>query len=88
MSQPITSAGAPRRQVRTYTINLPAHWAAALVNNDWSTLDAGQTDELKHYLSMNPDHAAALSCSAESFEGIFQGHWHKLLAYTFAKGVF
>lgn len=49
------------------TQTMPAHWASALINNDWSGLEyAGDAQELRDYLQANPELCNPVSCGEES----------------------
>lgn len=59
-----------KRHIETYT--LPAYWASALINNDWSGLKEQEQNDLHYWLADNgcPDF---VSCSEESFINRFNG---------------
>ena len=48
-------------KIETHT--MPAHWAGALINNDWSGLDGRKSQDLKEYLRDNPECFNPVSCS-------------------------
>ena len=45
---------------RTTTLTLPAYWASAIINNDWSGLSAEDAAELQGFYDDNPHLGGAL----------------------------
>lgn len=65
-------------QVITY--KLPAYWASALVNNDWSGYDKAELEEIKNWLNIN-GHPNIVDMVGESFVGRFGGLIYELAEY-------
>lgn len=68
------------------TVTLPAYWASALVNNDWSGLTAADATELRAWLHANPDCGPMLACSDVPFVGAFSGLITDCLEYFYTLG--
>ena len=45
------------------TLWLPAHWASALINGDYTGLDDSEEEELNDWLEANPEYGNPTSCS-------------------------
>lgn len=70
--------------MKTMTVTLPALWASALVENEWSGLNFHAPDEaerVKTWLHNNPD-LRVISCSDEQFVGQYEGITTECLEYT------
>lgn len=70
--------------MKTKIINLPSHFASAIINHDYSGLSDADTKELNlalwYYDVLFND---CLSCSEQSFIGMFNDKKCELLEYTF-----
>ena len=66
-------------QVITY--KLPAYWASALVNNDWSGYDKAELEEIKNWLNIN-GHPNIVDMVGEPFVGRFNCLIYELAEYT------
>jgi hypothetical protein len=64
-------------QVITY--KLPAYWASALINNDWSGYDKEEREEIKNWLNINGN--PNIVSVGESFVGRFGGLIYELAEY-------
>lgn len=54
------------------TIDLPAHWASALINGDRSGLTSSEETELNNFLNCYPEYASPLCCSESLTIGQFR----------------
>lgn len=66
----------------TDTINLPAYWASALINDDFSGCDDQEEQEIREWLK-NSEYGCPMYCGEESWFGQFNGIGCDLLEYTF-----
>ena len=66
-------------QVITY--KLPAYWASALINNDWSGYDKAELEEIKNWLWSNK-HPNIVDVVGEPFVGWFNDLIYGLAEYT------
>jgi len=71
-------------KIKTVNHDLPAYWATALVNNDYSGLSEHHTHELAAWKKVN-NYVNCLCCSDETIYGYFDGLLCDLLTYTFTK---
>lgn len=61
----------------TYTLKLhartlPAYWASALINDDWSGLTTAEQHTIERYLALNPQLQYCVDCDGDSFFS----RWH------------
>jgi len=68
-----------KRTMEIHTITLPAHWAPALINGDWSGLDQAESAQVKTWLAESG--LDVLSCDAASFVARFNGLVTECLDY-------
>lgn len=66
--------------IKHFEIELPAYWASALTNNDWSGIRELDKLIIKQWLRDNPN-ACVESCSDESYIGRYDGLLCDLLTY-------
>lgn len=73
-----------RRSIRTRTYTLPAYWASALINGDYSGLEDGEEDEINAWLGDHP----RLSCVdvGEPYLGRYDGLICDVATFTFLVG--
>lgn len=71
-------------KLKTVTYTLPAHWASALINADWSGYDEIDRTEIIEWCSQENKHRGALSCSNETIVTRFNGLITECLEFTFA----
>lgn len=62
---------------KQFTIELPAYWCSALINNDWYHYNW----EIKDWQRANPN-ACITSCSDESYTGRYDGLTCDVLTYN------
>jgi hypothetical protein len=67
------------------TIELPAYWASALVNNDFEHCDEREGLEAQEWLEDNPK-VDILMCSDESYIGRHDGLMCDMLTYSYIEG--
>lgn len=70
-------------KIKTVTLQLPSHWASALVNGDFSGLSDVEKKELNGFLSENPHLGSCLDCSDVSELARYEGLLCDVLTYTF-----
>lgn len=70
-------------KIKTVTLQLPSHWASALVNGDFSGLSDVEEKELNDFLSENPHLGSCLDCSDVSELALYEGLLCDVLTYTF-----
>ena len=69
------------------TVDLPAYWASALINNDWSGIECTDTGrELSVWLKANPSFYMEC-CSDDSYIGWFDGIQCDMLTYSYTERV-
>jgi hypothetical protein len=71
----------------TQEVELPSHWASALINNDRSGLSDEEEAELDDHLRNTPHLGTCLSVADAPFTRRFQGPLTECLTYTFAVNV-
>jgi hypothetical protein len=63
---------------------LPAAWASALINGDFSGVDFdGYGLEIRAFITARPECAAPVGCSEESYPAIFNGLLTDCLDYFY-----
>ena len=67
--------------MRAITYELPAYWASALINNDWSGYDETEREEIKNWLKFNGN-PKIVDIVGESFVGRFNGLICQMAEYT------
>ena len=70
-------------KIKTVTLQLPAHWASALVNGDFSGLSDVEEKEINDFLSENPHLGPCCACSDVSELARYEGLLCDVLTYTF-----
>lgn len=70
-----------------YTEDLPAWWASALINSDFSGLSREPDDlaEFQEWAGQNPHLLNPVSCSDETLIGRWNGLTCELLEYTYLR---
>jgi hypothetical protein len=68
------------------TIDLPAYWASALINNDYTGLDNDTLAECIAWQRDNPK-VRILMCNNESYIGRYDGVMCDILTYSYTEGV-
>ena len=70
---------------RITTIDLPAHWASALINGDTSGIARfnGDLAEFNEWAGQNPELLRPVSCSDEPFIGLWRGLICEMLTYSY-----
>lgn len=63
--------------------DMPAHWASALINNDYSGLEFNESHVINFYLEDN-GLVNCIAVSEESFPKMFEGLLTECATYTFA----
>ena len=74
-------------KIITEDVQLPAHWASALVNDDRSGLSDAEEDDLDAYLHCLPYLGVCLGCTGDLELTRFQGLLTECLTYTFTVNV-
>lgn len=64
-------------------VDLPAHWASALINGDHTGLSDQEADELLAWLADNPHLGECLSCTETPEPKKFNGLLTEVLTYAF-----
>lgn len=73
--------------IKQGTIDLPAYWASALINNDWTGIDDTDTGpELSAWLKANPS-LCVEGCSDVSYIGRYRGGLCDMLTYSYTERV-
>jgi hypothetical protein len=67
------------------TLDLPACWASALVNNDFKYCGEREGLEALEWLEANPN-AVIHDCSDESYIGRYEGIMCDMLTYSYTEG--
>ena len=67
--------------MRAITYELPAYWASALINNDWSGYDETEREEIKNWLKANGN-PNIVDMVGEPFVGWFNDLIYELAEYT------
>ena len=68
------------------TIDLPAYWASALINNDWSGIeDTDTAAELSAWIKANPL-VNVVSCDDVPYIGRYRGVLCDMLTYSYTEG--
>ena len=70
-------------KIKTVTLQLPAHWASALVNGDYSGLTNAEEKEVGDFLAENPHLGHCLDCGDTTELGHYEGLLCDVLTYTF-----
>lgn len=65
--------------------DLPMYWASALINDDYSGLDAAEENAMNQWYIDNTAGLACIDVSEESYVGIFAGLITDMATYTFTK---
>ena len=65
--------------MQAITYELPAYWASALVNDDWSGYDSAELEEITNWLLQNGN--PNIVSVGESFVGRFGGLIYELAEY-------
>lgn len=55
----------PAHKIAVETYLLPAHWASALINGDYSGCEDAEETEINEWLAANPQLGGCYSCSDE-----------------------
>lgn len=69
--------------MNTTTITLPAYWASAIINDDWSGLEAKEAVELQDFYVRNPHLGGALGVG-EPYIGRHVGKLADVADYVFS----
>lgn len=69
--------------MKTETITLPAQWASALINGDFSGCSEAEEKQINSWIRDNPHYGACLNCSGHPELLIFDGFLTECLEYTF-----
>lgn len=64
-------------------VDLPAHWASALINGDHTGLSDQEADELLAWLGDNPNLGECLTCTETPEPKKFNGLLTEVLTYVF-----
>lgn len=70
-------------KIQTISVKLPAHWASALVNGDYSGLTDAEEKEINDFLTENPHFGPCFSCGDYAEIGRYDGVLCDLLAFDF-----
>lgn len=70
-------------KIKTVKVKLPAHWASALVNGDFSGLSDVEEKEINDFLTENQHLGPCFDCGDATELGRYEGLLCDLLAYTF-----
>lgn len=70
-------------KIHTETETLPAHWASALINGDYSGLEDDEEQEVLDWLDEHPYYGECFSCSDETELADYSGMLTDCLTYTF-----
>lgn len=68
-------------KIDTETVTLPAHWASALINGDYSGCTNAEKHEIDTWVKFNP-HLSIVSCSDNPELHIFEGYLCETLEYA------
>ena len=67
---------------KVLTVTLPEHWASALINMDYSGLDAEEEREVKQWMKNNlAPGKDVVDCSEHPFITVFHGRLNSCLEY-------
>ena len=55
-----------KNKIYTENVTLPAHWASALINSDYSGCTDSEEKAINSFLADNPQYGGCLSCSENS----------------------
>lgn len=69
--------------LKVETVILPAYWGSALVNNDFSGLDAEAEKSVKAWIEAHPEYGSCLSASDAVVIGKFDGLTCDVLEFSF-----
>lgn len=70
-------------KIHNETVTLPAYWASALINGDYSGLFGKEHKAVETWITDNPQYAGCLTCSEYPELKIFDGLLTECLEYTF-----
>lgn len=70
-------------KIKTISVKLPAHWASALVNGDYSGLSDVEEKEIREFLAENPHLGHCLDCGDSPELARYEGLLCDVLTYTF-----
>ena len=65
------------------TVEMPEHWASALVNHDFSGCPFDDAYRITVFKLDNPQFGPCLMCSENSFIGRYEGKLCTMLEYSF-----
>jgi hypothetical protein len=71
--------------METISVTLPAVWASALVNNDWSGIEFFYPEEAERAKAWLHEGLTVLSCSDEPFIAKYEGVVTECLEYQCAR---
>ena len=72
-----------KTKITTETVNLPSHWASALINGDTSGMERQEERDISAWLRDNPHYGPCFDCSEETELKIFDGYLTDCSEFTF-----
>lgn len=67
-----------------HEVDLPACWASAIVNNDFSGLSPEEAADIENWFASNPHIGGNMGCEEPTFIGRFQGLQTEMMTFTFS----
>lgn len=72
-----------KTKIQTETVTLPAYWASALINGDYSGCDKQESRDINAWLRENPHYGPCFDCSEETDFKVFDGLLTECAEFTF-----
>lgn len=69
--------------MKTDTVVLPAYWASALINRDYTAYSEQDRKEINEWIAENPQFGSALSCGEHTLMEQLDGLLTECLEFTF-----